>query len=72
MSEKQDDIIRKDFLENDASIIHEDLQQLISTIDQCNKYLNIFFNAYGVYDKAADSLLLQILEGSRVLTEGAL
>lgn len=72
MGDNRDDDKRKNYLsEKDAGMIHADLQELINTLDQCNRYLDIFFRANGIYDKAADAMLLQLLEGNLTVADAA-
>lgn len=72
MSETTDNTNRESLLsDQNAGMIHEDIRELIETLNQCNRYLDIFFLANGIYDKAADMVLLQMLEGNQVISDTA-
>ena len=73
MKEGSEDTNRKMGLsEQDAGMLHADLMNLISALERCNKYLDIFFTANGIYDKAADMVLLQMVEDNIALTDSFL
>lgn len=73
MRDTNEDADKKERLsDQNAGMIHEDLRELIETLDRCNRYLDIFFQANGIYDKAADMVLLQMLEGKQLITDTAL
>lgn len=46
---------------SEIAIIHRDLENLITEIRKCNKFMDIFFTANGVYEQAAEELLLRQL-----------
>lgn len=45
----------------DLNILHQELTELTRELQKCNKYMDIYFTANGIYDKAAEAILIRRL-----------